>query len=273
MPAEHVALPAPTDREKSQMYIQRYVEHFPAAGEIVIFDRLNATELDQIVKIQLDRVVSRLGLQGAKRAFLTAKALPVESPTLCDLFEAIEAGNFPELAQFYQQEVIAPAHELIRRMLQRGIDRGEFAPIDMTYGVHFPPDDPKALTSLLFGFLRGADAWRSLLRWYPPACVARAAARALASVSSSSRLIPLVQSPSRLSNGPASAVVSGLALSSEPEKITSPARSCNEQLEFRVRIEAPFLSERGPGSAQVGLHRKWDLIRYALKKRSGNPIC
>src|SRR5271157_3305260 len=34
-----VALPAPTEREKSQMYIQRYVAHFPAAGEIVIFDR------------------------------------------------------------------------------------------------------------------------------------------------------------------------------------------------------------------------------------------
>ncbi len=34
-----VALPAPSDREKSQMYIQRYITHFPAAGEIVIFDR------------------------------------------------------------------------------------------------------------------------------------------------------------------------------------------------------------------------------------------
>jgi polyphosphate kinase 2 len=34
-----VALPAPTEREKSQMYIQRYVPHLPAAGEIVIFDR------------------------------------------------------------------------------------------------------------------------------------------------------------------------------------------------------------------------------------------
>jgi len=34
-----VALPAPSDREKSQMYIQRYFQHFPAAGEIVIFDR------------------------------------------------------------------------------------------------------------------------------------------------------------------------------------------------------------------------------------------
>jgi polyphosphate kinase len=34
-----VALPAPTEREKSQMYIQRYMRHLPAAGEIVIFDR------------------------------------------------------------------------------------------------------------------------------------------------------------------------------------------------------------------------------------------
>jgi polyphosphate kinase len=34
-----VALPAPSDREKSQLYLQRYVSHFPAAGEIVIFDR------------------------------------------------------------------------------------------------------------------------------------------------------------------------------------------------------------------------------------------
>jgi polyphosphate kinase 2 len=34
-----VALPAPTEREKSQMYVQRYMSHFPAAGEVVIFDR------------------------------------------------------------------------------------------------------------------------------------------------------------------------------------------------------------------------------------------
>jgi polyphosphate kinase 2 len=34
-----VALPAPTEREKSQMYMQRYIPHFPAAGEVVIFDR------------------------------------------------------------------------------------------------------------------------------------------------------------------------------------------------------------------------------------------
>jgi polyphosphate kinase len=34
-----VALPAPSDREKTQLFMQRYLQHFPAAGEIVIFDR------------------------------------------------------------------------------------------------------------------------------------------------------------------------------------------------------------------------------------------
>jgi polyphosphate kinase 2 len=34
-----VALPAPSDREKSQLYVQRYIPHFPAAGEIIIYDR------------------------------------------------------------------------------------------------------------------------------------------------------------------------------------------------------------------------------------------
>jgi polyphosphate kinase len=34
-----VALPAPSDREKTQLYLQRYMQHFPAAGEILIFDR------------------------------------------------------------------------------------------------------------------------------------------------------------------------------------------------------------------------------------------
>ncbi len=34
-----IALPSPTEREKTQMYVQRYIQHFPAAGEVVIFDR------------------------------------------------------------------------------------------------------------------------------------------------------------------------------------------------------------------------------------------
>ena len=46
-----VALPAPTEREKTQMYIQRYLRHFPAAGEIVIFDRswYNRTGVERVM--------------------------------------------------------------------------------------------------------------------------------------------------------------------------------------------------------------------------------
>ncbi len=47
-----------------------------------------------------------------------------------------EASNFPELAAFYQHEVIRPGHELIRRILQRGVDRGEFRPLDMAHAVY-----------------------------------------------------------------------------------------------------------------------------------------
>jgi polyphosphate kinase len=36
---KHIALPTPTEREKSQMYIQRYIVHFPSAGEVALFDR------------------------------------------------------------------------------------------------------------------------------------------------------------------------------------------------------------------------------------------
>ena len=46
-----VALPAPSDREKGQLYMQRYVQHFPAAGEIVIFDRswYNRAGVEQVM--------------------------------------------------------------------------------------------------------------------------------------------------------------------------------------------------------------------------------
>ena len=46
-----------------------------------------------------------------------------------------EATNFPELAAFYQQEVIFPGQALIRRVLQRGIDRKEFKPLDLDYAI------------------------------------------------------------------------------------------------------------------------------------------
>ena len=47
-----------------------------------------------------------------------------------------EATNFPELARFYQDEVVAPMGELMRGMLNRGIERGEFRPVDVTQAAH-----------------------------------------------------------------------------------------------------------------------------------------
>jgi AcrR family transcriptional regulator len=47
-----------------------------------------------------------------------------------------EANNFPEVVQFYDQEVIRPGHELFQRILQRGIDGGEFRKIDLDQAVH-----------------------------------------------------------------------------------------------------------------------------------------
>jgi len=46
-----------------------------------------------------------------------------------------EARNFPDIAAFYQQEVIKPGQDLIRRILQRGVDKGEFEISDMDYAI------------------------------------------------------------------------------------------------------------------------------------------
>jgi AcrR family transcriptional regulator len=47
-----------------------------------------------------------------------------------------EVRNFPEIAEFHQKSVVEPGHQLIGRLLQRGIDRGEFRPVDLASAVH-----------------------------------------------------------------------------------------------------------------------------------------
>jgi TetR/AcrR family transcriptional regulator len=47
-----------------------------------------------------------------------------------------EAGTFPDVAAYYQQTVINPGHDLLKRVLQRGVDRGEFRPLDLEYAVY-----------------------------------------------------------------------------------------------------------------------------------------
>jgi polyphosphate kinase 2 len=55
------ALPAPTEREKSQMYIQRYLPHLPAAGEVVIFDRswYNRAGVERVMKFCTEEQVQQ----------------------------------------------------------------------------------------------------------------------------------------------------------------------------------------------------------------------
>ena len=66
-----VALPAPSDREKSQLYMQRYIQHFPAAGEVVIFDR---------------SWYNRAGVE-YRDGLLHRGAVPATSSKLCPEFE------------------------------------------------------------------------------------------------------------------------------------------------------------------------------------------
>ncbi|HEX3334528.1 MAG TPA: polyphosphate kinase 2, partial [Acidimicrobiales bacterium] len=56
-----VALPAPTDRERTQMFIQRYVPHLPAGGEVVIFDRswYNRAGIERVMGFATDAEVQR----------------------------------------------------------------------------------------------------------------------------------------------------------------------------------------------------------------------
>lgn len=58
-----------------------------------------------------------------------------------------EGNNFPELAAFYQREVVLPGHALLRRILQRGIDSGEFLPVDVEYALY------AVLAPMIFLFL------------------------------------------------------------------------------------------------------------------------
>ncbi len=47
-----------------------------------------------------------------------------------------EVRNFPEIAQFYVDEVVTPSHQMLAQVVQRGVDSGEFRPVDVTQAVH-----------------------------------------------------------------------------------------------------------------------------------------
>ena len=78
-----VALPAPTEREKSQMYVQRYIPHFPAAGEVVIFDRswYNRAGVERVMGFctpEQVRAVPRAGARRSRRRWSTPGILLIK---------------------------------------------------------------------------------------------------------------------------------------------------------------------------------------------------
>jgi Polyphosphate kinase 2 (PPK2) len=82
-----VALPAPTEREKSQMYVQRHLPHFPAAGEVVIFDRSwhNRAGVERV-----------MGFCSEDEAFRFLRLVPLVEQAMVDsgiiLYNATQAG-------------------------------------------------------------------------------------------------------------------------------------------------------------------------------------
>lgn len=94
-----VALPAPSDREKTQMYFQRYMEHFPAAGEIVVFDRswYNRAGVEQVMGF-----CSKREYEG----FLK----------YCPLIERLIVGNGIQVIKFWLE---VGQDEQLRRMTAR----------------------------------------------------------------------------------------------------------------------------------------------------------
>jgi polyphosphate kinase 2 (PPK2 family) len=72
-----VALPAPTEREKSQMYIQRYMRHLPAAGEIAIFDRswYNRAGVERVMEFcSMEQVKRPMDLESYNRWYDYSRA-------------------------------------------------------------------------------------------------------------------------------------------------------------------------------------------------------
>jgi polyphosphate kinase 2 len=77
-----IALPSPTDRERSQMYLQRYIGHLPAAGEVVIFDRswYNRAGVERVMGFCTDEELARFfgAVPGAERTMIESGIILVK---------------------------------------------------------------------------------------------------------------------------------------------------------------------------------------------------
>ena len=109
-----VALPAPSDREKSQMYMQRYLQHFPAAGEIVIFDRswYNRAGVEYVMGFCTKE---------QHRDFLKA----------CPEFEAYVAQNGIRLLKFWLEVSNEEQEKRFKARIEDPIRQWKLSPVDL----------------------------------------------------------------------------------------------------------------------------------------------
>jgi polyphosphate kinase len=110
-----VALPAPSDREKSQLYLQRYVPHLPAAGEIVIFDRswYNRAGVE---------VVMGFCTEAQHRRFLT----------LCPEFEHVMVDDGMFLVKFWLEVSDAEQERRFEARIKDPLRQWKLSPMDLS---------------------------------------------------------------------------------------------------------------------------------------------
>jgi polyphosphate kinase 2 len=109
-----VALPAPSDREKSQIYMQRYIPHLPAAGEVVIFDR------SWYNRPGVERVMGFCSAKQARR-FLE----------LCPRFEAALVESGITLLKYFLTVGEAEQERRFRRRIDDPLRQWKLSPMDL----------------------------------------------------------------------------------------------------------------------------------------------
>lgn len=109
-----VALPSPSDREKSQIYMQRYIQHLPAAGEVVIFDRswYNRAGVERVMGFCTDKQARR---------FLQ----------LCPAFEAAIAESGIILLKYFLTVTQEEQERRFQRRIEDPLRQWKLSPMDL----------------------------------------------------------------------------------------------------------------------------------------------
>jgi AcrR family transcriptional regulator len=126
---EDIARTAGVSKGTIYLYFPNKEELFREVVRAIVVDRLR----DAAAKVGDGSPVDEL------KRYLRAHWDFVRSPEFQTIFKLVtgELHNFPELAEFYGREVVMPANQLMAGMIRRGIDRGDFRPVDPIMAARF----------------------------------------------------------------------------------------------------------------------------------------